>query len=278
MIKQLRQLIKQENGQVMIAALVYLALCGLIITPIVSYADTTAQSSTLKKASTQGLYAADAGIEYVLFSIKKEYEIPSSLSENINGMSVTMDTVNKDEYTLVAGEWVVIGGPHSADLTVSTSIDWDVDHNAYKYTITCTWFEPDPGLVKLIEVGARLPLDFEYEEDSAAIFGDNLSTSEPLLDPDSQGASMLRWSLPSISIEDRTQVFYITDSGEPGSSYGWACASRQDVGDVGELTGTFYIITATATNPQTGKVTGKIAADVMKNAYGLYIISWRVLK
>jgi hypothetical protein len=269
-----RQFIRDNHGQAMIAALICFALGGLAIAPVVSYAGTSVKSVTLKKSSLQGLYSADAGIEDVLWSLKNGTQPHTSLSQNLNNMQVAMNTENKGEYTLVAGDWVTTG-PHSSDLSIETSMVWDDGHNAYKCTITCTW--TGPGQCKLIEVGARLPPGCDYEAWSAALFGGNLSIDEPNNQLDGQGSHMLSWSFPKISIAERTQIFYITGDGEQEGGYGFAEASREDVGEVGELIGAFYIVTATATNPQSGMVTGKVVADVMLKTDNMYIVSWRMM-
>lgn len=269
-----RQFIKDESGQAMIAALVCLVLGGLIITPLVSYAGTSVHGVSLKKSNLMGLYAADAGIEKVLWSLKNSIQPPTSLSQDLNGMTVTINTVTMGSYTLVAGDWVTAGAPHSGDLEISTSMVWDEGAEAYKYTITCAW--SGAGLCKLIEVGARLPLGYDYEAGSAASFGENLSTAEPSNQTDGEGAHMLAWSLDAISIETRTQIFYVTGSGTLEGDYGWAKAQRDDVGSVGELTGTFYVATATATKG--GAVAGKIEADVMLSGSSVCVTSWRISK
>lgn len=259
----------------MIAALVCLALGGLIIAPLVSYTGTSVHSVSLKKASMLGLYAADAGIEDILWALKKGAQPPSSLSQSVNGMQVTMDTVNKGSYTLVAGDWETNGGTHASDLSITTSMVWDAGHNAYKYTITATY--SGTGQCKLIEIGARLPVSYNYETGSAALFGGNLSTAEPTNTLDGGGAHLLAWDFSQTTIDPTgTQTFYATGSGPLEHDYGWAEATRQDVGTVGELTGTFYVITATATKG--GAVAGKVEANVMVSGSTVTITSYRVLR
>lgn len=223
-----------------------------------------------------GLYAADAGVEHVLWSIKGGTAIPTSLPQNLNGMQVTMTTVTQGNYTLIAGEWVPPNG-HSDWLVVTGDMVWDGSASAYKYTITVTYQGDGQG--KVIEVGARLPIGYDYQADSAALFGDNLSTDEPSNELDGDGAHLLTWTFGQIILDPtRTQIFYATGSGELSGDYAWAVLTRSDVGEVGELAGTFYIITATATRPQDGAVTAKVEANVMQSGSDVYITSWRILK
>jgi len=160
-----------------------------------------------------------------------------------------MNTIPMGNYTLVAGEWVTTG-EHTEDLLVSSSnITWDETNDAYKYTISVTW--TGAGNCWIIAVGARLPVGYEYVPESAALFPGNLTTAEPpppQIDP--QGAYLVEWTFSKILIPSpgtRTQEFLINGSGELEGNYGWAEGERQDVGQSGELTGNFSIITATAT-------------------------------
>jgi len=275
----IRQLIKNDSGQAMIVALVCLVLGSLIIAPVVSHAGTNMRNVLLKQSGMQGFYAADAGIEDVLWSLKRGEVPQTGLPQNPNNMQVTMNTEEKGAYTLVAGEWVPTGGPHSMELSITSNIAWDASNNAYRYTITCAW--TGPGNCWLIGTGARLPYGYDYQEESVHLFGGNLSTAEPGNILDGYGAHLLSWTFPKIlfnSPETRTQIFLIEGNGDLEDNYGWAEAQRIDVGTVGELTGDFYVITATATRPGSSQVTGKVVADIMKHTSGINIISWRILR
>ncbi len=268
------QLIKGERGQALPAVLLCLAVGALLIAPSISYTTTNLHAGVHQEASTLGLYAADAGVEHVLWAIKGGAALPTSLPQSLNGMQVTMTTVSKGTYTLIAGEWVPPNG-HSDWLVVSSTMVWDA--GAYKYTITVTYQGEGQG--KVTEVGARLPIGYDYQAGSAALFGSNLSTAAPSNELDGDGAHLLTWTFGQITLSPtRTQIFYATGSGELSGDYAWAVLTRTDVGEVGELTGAFYIITATATRPQDGAVTAKVEANVMKSGSNVYITSWRILK
>jgi len=162
---------------------------------------------------------------------------------------------------------------------------WDDGAQAYRYTITVTW-QPLPGapVIHLEEVGARLPVGYSYQAESAAGFADNLSLDEPNESLDAFGAYMLGWEfgspLPSVSQGNpvETQSFYIIGEGSTSGHYTWAVASRDDVGSVGEITGTLYVITATSTDITSGDTTAIILADVMSTTDTTYITSWQVSK
>ncbi len=275
MTNRLEQLARGERGQAMLAVLVCLVLGGLAIAPVMSFAATDINSVSLKQRRMMGLYGADAGIENVLWALKSGMPLPTSLPQTVNGATVTMTTINKGSYTLVAGNWVTPGGPHSSDLSIASSMVWDGGHNAYRYTVTCTW--SGPGNCKLIEVGARLPVGYNYQNGSAALFGGNLSTANPTNTLDGDGAHLLDWSFSQHTINPTgTQTFYVTGSGNLNGDYAWATASRGDVGACGELTGSFYDTTATGT--KSGVIVGKVEANAMVTGGSLYVTSYRILR
>lgn len=198
-------------------------------------------------------------------------------------MEVARQTVGKGTYTIYFDE-LVQAGTHSDYIDVAGEMVWDEQAQAYQYTITVTW-QPNLGapVIHLGEVGVRLPLDYSYQLGSAASFADNLSTGEPNEVLDSSGAYLLSWEFPppcpSVSESNpvQTQKFYIAGEGDPESDYAWTVANRSDIGSVGEITGTLYEITATATRPEDGEITARIVANVMLDEETTYIITWQVL-
>jgi len=233
----------------------------------------------------EGVYAAGAGVEHALWYLGEYGSEPDDgpLPEKINQMAVAVETVVGGTFTLYFGE-LIAPGEHSDYLSVTGEIVWDEVEEAYKYTITVTWL-PESGYptIHLEEVGARIPVGYSYQLDSAGSFGDNLSTANPTQTQDGHGAYLLNWELeapyPDVSDVDpvETQTFYITGTGEPEGNYSWVVASRQDIGAVGEITGTRYIITATATWPDSGETMMRIAADVMVGGGIINILSWQIL-
>ena len=147
---------------------------------------------------------------------------------------------------------------------------WEETAGAYKYTITVTW-QPESGapVIHLEDVGARLPVGYSYQSWSAAGFAYNLSTNEPDEIVDEAGAYMLNWELespyPSVSESDpvKTQTFYITGEGSQEGHYAWVVARSEDIGAVGEINGTIYRVTATATRYGDGKTTAELVADAV---------------
>ncbi len=285
MLRFLKQITSGEKGQVLPAVLALLVLGGLAIVPSLNYAATSLNAGRIISEGVRGVYAADAGVEDALWSLENGISPPQQLSENINQMEVTVQTEDKGTYTLYLGE-LIQPGEHSDHLSVDGEIVWDEGAEAYKYTITVTW-QPLPGIpvIHLVEVGARLPVGYEYQQYSSAMFPENLSTdddNELTQTLDTSGTWLLNWDLkssnPSVSEGNpvQTQTFYITGEGSQEGHYGWVVASRTDIGAVGEITGNSYKITATATRPGDGRTTAKIVAEVMIGET-TYIVSWQIL-
>jgi hypothetical protein len=275
MITFLKQVIGSEKGQALPIVLALLVLGGLTIAPLLGHAYTSLNSSRILREGVKGVYAADAGVEDALWYLRHGISPSQQLPENVNQMAVTIQTEDEGTYTL---------SQHSDYVDVDGEVAWEEIAQAYKYTITVIW-QSSSGTpeIHLDEVRARLPIDYSYQAGSAANFIENLDTSEPDETLDEQGAYLLIWELkppqPSISEESpvQTQFFYITGEGSQVNNYtSWVVASRSDIGTVGETTGTYYRITATATRPEDGKTTAKIVADVMVGGGATYIVSWQI--
>jgi len=275
---------KGERGQVLPLVLALLAIGALTIVPSLNYAASNLNGSRSLNSGMKGTYAADAGVEDALWCLARSISPPTQLT-GINNMLVNIQTENKGEYTLYFGELIEPGG-HNDYLDVVGEIVWDEVAEMYQYTITVTW-QPEPGTppIKLDSIGARLPLDYSYVADSAALFAGNLSQGEPAIILDSVGAEMVNWSFgspaPEISESQPivTQAFYITGTGEPEGEYTWIVANRTDVGAVGELTGGLYRITSVARRVEDNSVTARIVTDALINPADMetWVISWQTV-
>jgi len=282
MIRLLRQMINNEKGQALPLVLALLVIGGLTIVPSLNYTFTSLNSSRMLEEGVKGAYAADAGVEDVLWSLENGIPPSTQLVDNINQMEVTMQTEEKGIYTLYLGE-LVEPGEHNDYLDVAGEIVWDEEAEAYKYTITITWQAGggDP-VIHLGAIGVRLPIGYSYQSGSAALFVDNPSTDEPDETVDTLGAYLLNWELeepkPSVSKNDpvETQTFYITGEGDLEGYYAWVVANREDIGAVSEITGSIYRITATAKRSGDDATTARIVADVIPGEATIYILSWQI--
>ena len=279
MHKLLRKMMNTEKGQALPAVLILLCLGGLLISPSLSFASTSLNSGQNTLKSIRGVYAADAGVMDTIWCLKNGAPTHTSLSETLNGMTVTIETEDKGDYLLYAGEWIT-GSGHMDYLEITGEMVWDGGASVYKYTITVTRQPQATGNIKVTEIGAKLPVGYSYQTGSAALFAENLSDSEPDDEVDGDGAHMLSWGFsppcPTLTEEDptRTQTFYSTGTGELEGHYAWVIVSREDVGTVSELNGSFYIITATAT--EGSETAAVITADVMLSEGVPYITAWQI--
>ena len=284
MVRLLKQMMSSEKGQALPIVLALMVFGALVITPSLGYISTSLNSSRVIRDDVKGIYAADAGVEDILWSLDNGMFFPDKhLPEFINQMMVDTQTEETGTYTLYFGE-MIEPADHFDYLDVDGEMVWDDGAQAYKYIITVTWL-PASGypVIHLDEVGARLPLGYSYQPESAASFEENLSTDEPDETLDALGAYLLNWEVgspkPYVSENEtvRTQTFYTAGEGSQEDHYAWVVANREDIGAVGEITGTSYQIKATARRYEDGETTAKIVANVMIEEDTTHILSWQIL-
>lgn len=282
MLRFWQQIRNSQQGQALPIVLSLLVIGGLTIAPSLNYTATSLKSGRILEENLKGIYAADAGLEQAIWTLENGVSPPPYLAENLNRMPVALQAEEKGTYTLYLGE-LIQPGEHNDFLAVDGELVWDDGAGAYRYTITVTLQpESESSIIHLEEVGARIPVGYGYQSGSAADFTENLSTGEPSETVDTQGAYLLNWELatpyPSVSETDpvQTQAFYLTGEGSQERHYAWAVANREDIGAVGEITGTSYLITASATNPEDGQTTARIVAEVMIGSGMTNILSWQI--
>lgn len=286
MLKHLRYFLSGEKGQALPIVLALLAIGGLTIAVNLNYATTSLKGSGIVSEDMKGIYAAGAGVEHVLWSLRNGTPTANATPENINQMAVAMQTQNKGVFTLYYGDLINVDTVHYDWLDVTGNIT-DLGGGIYRYTITVTW-QPGSGQpsIKLEEVGARLPIGYSYQAGSADIVG-NLSRNNPNtpIEVDNYGAYLLKWDLgtprPTVSANQttRTQVFNITGTGSTSGHYANALAQPDSIGPVGEITATRYSVTATATRPGDSKITAEVVAELMILDDGtINILSWQLTR
>lgn len=272
-----------QSGLALPIVLAMLLVGSVAVPPILSAAATGVNSTRVISKGVSGLYAAEAGVENALWHIRNGQTPPLQLDETVNGTNVGIQTLNRGTFTIYFGE-LVPAGEHNDWLSVASTVTWDSGAGAYRYDVTINWL-PVPGTpeIKIKEVGIRFPLGYTYQAGSAALFAGNLSTEEPQIVQDAAGADMLKWTFgtPHPSLDKQNPVMYqsvyMTGAGDIDGHYAWVVAVRSDVGVVGEIVGALHIITATATRPTDGQVTGKVIADVLE-AEKTYILAWKIFK
>ena len=288
MVRLLKQFLSSEKGQALPIVLAVLAIGGLTIAASLNYATTSLKGGRIIQEDTKGVYAAGAGVEHALWSLGSGEEPLTQLPQNINQMAVGIETLDEGIFTLYCGELMGLDPPppHYDWLGVDGEVVCD-EGTTCNYTITATWQCPKPDQKrKLIEIGAVLPMGYDCDDGSAASFDGNLSNDEPTSTGNtSGGARWLKWLWdegegPEITSANATQTqrFRITGTGSPEGDYTWLKAQSGDVGIVGEITGTRYRITATATRPEGGRTTAEIVAGIMIVGGDIHILSWQITK
>jgi hypothetical protein len=272
------QYFRGEKGQALPLVLCVLAVGGLTVAGNLNYSTTSINGGRIEAEKTKGTYAAEAGVDDVLWSIVHSQVPPTQLGSNVNGMTVDISTLDMGFYMLYLGS--LEPSVHTEWVDVSSSVV-PSGVNTANYTITITRNpEQNPKQMSLLEVGAVLPLGYHYVPDSADVPG-NLS----LLNPSSNGTTPIgteyvRWlwnsgNKPRITA-NHTQQFVITGQGSTSLTYSWINVQSQDISMVGEISGNRYQITATAKRPQNGKVTSRVMADVIIDGQATFILSWKV--
>lgn len=283
MLSLFKQFLTGQRGQALPLVLCLLAIGGLTIAVSLNFATTSLRGSQIIREDLHGAYAANAGLEHAMWSLANNQAALTQLPETINGMTVNIEVVDRGNYTLYFGELISAGG-HADYLDVDSEII-DEGGGIYRFTITITW-QPEQGtpVIKLLQVGTRIPPGYSYLADSTANFTENLSTDEPDITQDGQDTYLLNWNLspprPDLSEINpvETQKFYITGSDIQTAKYAWVIAQDPDIGELGEITGTLYEITATANRPVDGRAANRTKADIIVEVSGLiHIVSWQYL-
>ncbi|MFC2051955.1 hypothetical protein ACFLT4_04425 [Chloroflexota bacterium] len=276
----MKKFLSCQKGQALPIVLGLLAIGGLTITVSLNYATTNLNGSRIVDERVRGIYAAGAGVERALWSLGRGEGPPTQLSENVSGMAVGMETLDLGTFTLYQGE-LADPGAQSNKLDVSSNITW-VEDDRYRFEITVTLLVDQT--IHLDTTGARIPPGYDY--DNSVTRSDGEATSDPEITQDDQGAYLLNWlwndwglTRPRLDKDNTefTLTFYINGTGSLAGQYAWVVADPGAIGLVGEITGTRYRITATATRPEDGRTTAEIASDVMIQDDGtMNITSWQI--
>jgi len=268
-----------ERGQVLPVVLVALLLGSVSIVPVLSHAGTALKSARMHEANMRGAYAADAGVEQVMWSLVEGVQFPSQIAGGVNGMSVNLTATTMGIHTVYLGE-LIPANEHYSYIGIAGDVVWDAGAQKYKYVSTVSW-QDGSTTIHIAGIGARLPDGYTYATGSAAGVSGNLDTGEPVLQLDSYGHQLVSWNFdtpyPTVTENNptRTQTFYIEGSGEPVGDYSFAVTNREDVGQIGEITGLMYRVTSSASDAS-GRVTAMVTADLILLADTVRIVNWQI--
>lgn len=248
---------RREKGMAMVMALIALALGMLLIVPTLSYVSTGVKAASVYKGVTSELYAADAGVEYALWSLNKGLPVNSPIT--VGGIPVTITVSQLSE--LPYGPLISDDGPQSWRLQVTSAI---VNNGNGTFTYTITIANVGTSTVHLQEVGAGLPEGFSYVTGSTS--GGFTSAN-----PSSVSGQQIYWTLASPKLDSqqsKQHIFRIQGSGTPEGYYSWVVANSASIGTVSDCFG--YNIVSQANGGTT------IRANVIKNVGAIFPVSWKV--
>jgi hypothetical protein len=285
----MRKIIKQfrwnEKGQSLSIVLAILALGGLTIAASLNLTSSSLVGDKIIKREVDGIYAAGAGIEHTIWSLENGEEPLTVLNETINKMTVDIETIDRGIFTMYCGELMYVDDlpSHYDWITVSGSASCD-GGGTCNYTVTVNWEGEEAAQRRLVELGAKLPAGYSYQEGSAVDFLTNITGDEPDETGEApDGAQWIKWTWspghgPMISSENATQTqeFRIVGSGNIEGDYTWVAAQSQDIGLVGEITGTRYRIISTARESINGRKTAVLTVDMILVGGSVYVMSWQV--
>jgi hypothetical protein len=108
-----RRRLHGEDGQALILSLVFLAVFGIVIAAVLSQTTSSLKTTSIVADRAQGVYAADAGIEYALGRLRLDStactEISNSFADQtINGRTVHITCPVQSGISSGAGGWAVI--------------------------------------------------------------------------------------------------------------------------------------------------------------------------
>lgn len=136
MKKILNKLIRNEEGQAMILALILLVVGGLIIAPLLGYMSTGLKVGQVYEKKMDELYAADAGVEDAIWKIQDIERLKSLIQQVDPGYSPPAPG-GWDEWTLEDYPWPLPSynlGDNVNDKGVGVTIDYLDADKAFKIT------------------------------------------------------------------------------------------------------------------------------------------------
>lgn len=233
--------LKSTRGQVLPAVLAIMVVGGLAIGPSLSFMGSALNSGKLIEARVGEIYAADAGMEHGLWTLKNsppaEYPYSYSLPD-INGFPVN---ITLSESQVLWGFSIGETGVHAEDLLLRATMAWNASSNDYDYTLALT--NTAGSVLHLDYVMVTPPDGFTYVTGTTS----GIVSVDPAVQGDPNGSTGLIWDFetprPSIpSAPQPSKGIYSTVYhrfrllGPPGytggAGYIWVGAEREDVGVV----------------------------------------------
>ena len=214
--KLLLSLVKRFKSEIGDVSLLLLLVGGTIIVPLLAFVGTGLKAGIVYEAKTEELYAADAGVEYVLwhmaygdldtlFPSYDEYDYsnpwgPSNLPEQINNEAVTVTLEN----IWIPKDMTVPNPAQTREIFDSGKLTIVGSSGTSYYQLRAEYFAEEGEDLKVEEIGVWLPSGFSYSDDSSNLEDNPLATyySIPEVQPHCGGQAVVWDFNPPIPFSD----------------------------------------------------------------------------
>ncbi len=284
MKKILNKLIRNEEGQAMILALILLAVGGLIIAPLLSYMSTGLKVGQVYEENMAELYAADAGVEDGIWRIQNDVSLPLDVGDivtypitgGVNNKAVNVTITKENDVEIFLEDLLNehFSGVHSGWMQVTHGLLPDGT-----YTITVT--DLNSNNKKIDTVGAWIEGTYDIVG-TASISGINGPYMPPTFNQRPfEGGTAFTWSWagpnrPVFNVGDwMTLEFHIDPAEVTGLHFSFASLGSSDIGVVYPAT-TFAIYKVTATADSTADSTEVVSYIAWMETFPVRVLTWEI--
>jgi len=264
----------KEKGQALAIVLCFLALGALTIATTLAFMSTGISAGRIYEERAKLQYAADAGLEEVLWKTQNEQvpiqpgdyetELNYSLPDGINGKVV--DTSIKQIWPLTGLESDEHGTTAPSSLTITGGI---INQAEGKYKVQIS-YDGSHGELPIDKIAVFLPTRFDYVTGSSS----GITTHDPAISY-KRGGRVLTWNFtPAVNFLDlpapappgggflpgveypatKKLYFSVTPVGDvAGGSYSWVRTTKSSLYLAWETGCTIFQVSSTATDNTTGK-------------------------
>lgn len=279
-MKMLLKTHKQQNGMVLIIAMIVVMLCSLVVVALLNFMGTGLKNVVFYNQKTNQLYAADAAMQ--LASWKVTYD-PQVLADRANlyygtysYSYPTIPEINNNNVSLqLSAQWLfgylfkIVPGetPHSGALVTSSSTNNGV--------FTLNYSNPTQNPIVIQKFGIWLPPGCNYAGGASGI------TSLPPTQETILGGTNVIWdvnySLPKYSTALQ-QFNYSPVEVDPFAASSWVFPQQQSVGASWDDSIWWYTATSTATDNsgRTTSIEGIIVSDNSSGTMDCAIINYLI--
>jgi hypothetical protein len=270
----LNRLGRKERGQALPLALCFLVIGGMTITTLLTFMSNGLKTGQLYEEKTKLHYAADAGLEEVLWKMQSEQvpiecgdyetEFNYALPDGVNEKAVDINI--KQIWPLTGLESDENGTTAPSSLTITGGI---IDKAEGKYKVQIS-YDGTQGNLPIDRVAVWLPTRFQYVAGSSS----GITTQNPTI-TNQRGGKVLTWDFsPAVDFLDlpappvggggflpgaeypatRKLYFNVTPvDDKAGGSYSWVRTTDESLYLAWETGCSIFQVSSTATDNITGK-------------------------